>query len=329
MKKVFALLIALIICLMPMTVFAAGDQQFKFKVTGSEGAPVYEEPDINRESYGTIPYGETSYAEGISLYTTNKDGAKDYGWNIVFFEDRIGWVIGKAFEAGDKNNVKISLEDTDPESYAMSYEEYLLESTINDIDNIKENAETYFAKHTDKTDKQYYEDYIVVCKNGVNIYSFPAVANLEEAPKILGTIPYETVFQVINWDEALPDGEEYIGNNRFSYYGQELGDPDAVQTIGKVWFYVDYNGIRGWVPSISLENPTNEEVENYWANWSDVDLEDCDLVASLDSYNLTKGNEKDSARNKLLIPCIIGLAVIIAIAVIIIVCKKKKAGKPA
>ncbi len=92
---------------------------------------------------------------------------------------------------------------------------------------------------------------------------------------------------------------------------------------------MDYNGIRGWVPNSSLDNPTDEEIENHWANWEEFGLSDETLVASLDFYNNAKDMEKAEkaeARNKVLIPCVIG-AVIIALAVVIIVLKKKKAKK--
>ncbi len=355
MKKVFALLTALIIALIPITAFAAADVPLDLKVTNPDGATIYTEPDLNSEkSPYKVPAGTVCTCLRF-VYSTAGDGSKDYGWaNCIYFDESgesfTGWAIAEAFGSGDKNLIDVELEIDDfnkrvdeareegyntpdkvssVEALFIPYEEYKLNIEVDIIDTIKMNANSYFEKHTDKTDKTYYEDYIVVSKDGVNIYSYPNIANLKETPKILGTIPYETVFQVINWDEALPNGEEYIGEYRFSYYSQELGDWEKVTPIYKLWYYVDYNGIRGWVPNSSLDNPTDEEIENHWANWEEFGLSDETLVASLDFYNNAKDMEKAEkaeARNKVLIPCVIG-AVIIALAVVIIVLKKKKAKK--
>lgn len=273
------------------------DEHYDYKVSkegyiiASEGLEMKKGPSIAYEKTGvTIPKGEI-------VKITIEHGDEDTVWAYTTYKGQKGWIYcldgGIGFELEDFSieyykDIPV-YENVDRKKQIGTIKAYEIIEYPYQIDAW---SRMYYVEHKGvkgyidyqfnitKLDKEQYKD--TYFKKGSTIRKDP-----KEGSKILKKIEKETLIEIIGTTNVESGEDDYLGTN---------------------WYYVEYDGTKGWMIESSMTEETLERLfgtdeEEYFDNEEDGYLDNEEDEDFEEDYDDEKSNpeefeEKEENKNK-------------------------------
>lgn len=230
---------------------------------------------------------------GIHFYEESKIGFDIDG--VSYGRDYFAtFTVGRTLPTGRTLTIKHEMISTDGEIYGLYDQSHFVR--LSDVTKINK-EEKHIVDYTMP------KELIVLAEDGVKLYSGPSLSY-----KVTGTI--------------IPKDTELIG------YPELLSESSNIPRSEK-WFYVEYNGINGWINKIEGVGPAEEEelivMEKIAEYLNQYNLENSQSIFDTNNYEPANQVILDTENSISTLFIIIAISSLICIiAIVIIVYRKKK-----